>query len=258
MRTQIYIVTHKKNSFYKPNGNYSLFVGSSGKDGIGEDFRDDMGKNISEKNPNYCELTGLYWIWKNSNAEIVGLCHYRRYLSLSKISNNPKFFLDGKMAEKILETHDVILPQQIVFEKSVRNKINYAPNINDMKELRMAIKKTYPEYLEDYEWYMNQNKTYWYNIMVCRKEILNEYCEWLFKVLNMFDQIHDMSIEEGYRLRLQGMLSERLLNIWIHHNIKETKIKELRWIQTDKPNDCVKRKMKYFVKQFIWNATKRG
>ena len=38
--------------------------------------------NISSKNGIYCELTGLYYIWKHvKNVEYTGLVHYRRFLA---------------------------------------------------------------------------------------------------------------------------------------------------------------------------------
>ena len=49
---------------------------------------DNTGKHISSKNPHYCELTALYWAWKNLDADYIGLAHYRRHFCIKK----PLFF----------------------------------------------------------------------------------------------------------------------------------------------------------------------
>ena len=79
----VLVITHKDYEFpdsacYRP-----LFVGGKIASGLkNEDFyQDNSGANISEKNSSFCELTGLYWAWKNGvfeNNEYVGLVHYRR------------------------------------------------------------------------------------------------------------------------------------------------------------------------------------
>lgn len=74
-----------------PDYVHSLLLGSEGNRGGNlkkkTEFYDNTGDNISIKNPNYCELTAFYWIWKNQlhrADEYVGVYHYRRCLDISE------------------------------------------------------------------------------------------------------------------------------------------------------------------------------
>jgi hypothetical protein len=109
---KVIVATHKKYEMPKDEMYLPLHVGKKGKDEIG--FKgDDTGENISNKNPYYCELTGLYWAWKNLKADYLGLVHYRRHLSLKRKSKN-KFdnILTLEQANKLLKEVDVILPNK--------------------------------------------------------------------------------------------------------------------------------------------------
>lgn len=69
-----------------------IHVGCEGKESIGF-TGDNTGDNISAKNPHYCELTALYWAWKNLQADYTGLVHYRRYFT-----NKEARSIEGKRA----------------------------------------------------------------------------------------------------------------------------------------------------------------
>jgi len=84
----IYVITHKEFDIrYLDRDLYQVIqVGKEKKDVCGY-LRDDIGDNIADKNDNYCELTGLYWAWKNcqeTEEEITGIVHYRRYFTTNK------------------------------------------------------------------------------------------------------------------------------------------------------------------------------
>lgn len=81
MSIRIYTITHKlftppPDPMYVP-----LHVGHACSNKDWGFLSDDTGDSISELNPYFCELTGIYWIWKNvSDCDYVGISHYRRYL----------------------------------------------------------------------------------------------------------------------------------------------------------------------------------
>ena len=101
----VIIATHKKYQMPKDKLYLPLHVGAEGKDDIGYQ-KDNDGKNISKKNPFFCELTGLYWAWKNLDSDYIGLVHYRRYFY-----DRNKIIGDKKIS-KILSNNDIILPKK--------------------------------------------------------------------------------------------------------------------------------------------------
>lgn len=233
---RIYVAMHKIIDLNIPNCYERILVGSYNKKSENI-LRDDEKENISMKNQNYCELTALYWIWKNSKDDIVGLCHYRRFFSINWLSNNKRNFIDEKQIIKIFKKDgaNIIVPKKIWGRENIANATEIAPNQNDLRILKEVICDLYPEYKKTFEIFMESKYAYLYNMIITKKEILNQYCEWLFKIL--FETEKRMNpndyINDDYRKRMFGFLSERLFNIWIIHNKDKLVIREVNVVNTD-------------------------
>ena len=92
-----------------------LHVGREGKQDLGY-IGDNTGDNISSMNPYFCELTGIYWAWKNMHADYIGLCHYRRYFAGKvhdrNLSAKQQAILSTADYEKLLQDYDCLLPNK--------------------------------------------------------------------------------------------------------------------------------------------------
>ena len=215
-----------------------LHVGRYGKEGIGYQG-DDTGNNISAKNANYCELTGLYWAWKNLDCEYIGLCHYRRYFGKKPKSNN----LEDKKAaifhrkdyEILLKKYDVILPKKRnYYIETVRSQYEHAHNKRDLDEVEKIIKELYPEYSSVFTKVMSRTTLHIYNMFVMKKAFFDEYCQWLFGILFELEKRIDISYYSQYEARVFGFLSERLFNVWLEH--KKLNIVEVPVVFMEKQN----------------------
>ena len=65
---KIIVAAHKKYQMPNDKMYIPVQVGTEGKEKIERYQPDNVGENISKKNPYFCELTGLYWAWKNMDA----------------------------------------------------------------------------------------------------------------------------------------------------------------------------------------------
>lgn len=136
---------------------------------------DDTGGNISLKNPQYCEMTAHYWIWKNvHDTEYVGVCHYRRFFAID-ISEDD--------IEEVMADADVLMVEPSWHIDSVYAYFAKFMGAENMTILWMVMKRLYPEYAETLEQVCDGVKFHPFNMMLCKKELFDEYCEWIFSVL---------------------------------------------------------------------------
>jgi hypothetical protein len=263
MKTKMYVIAHNKASAIPRLPSYvSLFVGVAihGMDAR-FDERDDIGENISAKNPNYCELTGIYWIWKNSAADIVGISHYRRFFSKSAFFGSPKHFVTGEDMEALLAKKRMVLPKPRCYPTTMLSAINIAPNRTDLKEVYDAIQACAPDYTDDFILHFNQNKTCLFNMCIMRKADFDAYCAWLFPILAHVEARHDMDAETiPYRKRLYGFLSEMmLLPVWVRHNMAPSDVAELPVVNTTESDGTrVRRWCGNAYRNLVYALTKNG
>ena len=214
----IYIATHKKFNVPNLNGYCALQVGAEGKEKYGY-LRDNIGNHISGKNANYCELTGLYWIWKNTDDSYKGLVHYRRYFGRNNLSNKISDICSYEYLLNCLKSVDIVLPYVEYFKQNAKEEILLHCCTEEIfDKLRQIIETKYPDYIETYDRYFNENKASLFNMLFCKREIFDAYCEWLFSILFVLEKQVDLAKLNTYQQRLYSFLSERLLNVWVIKN----------------------------------------
>lgn len=213
MDIKVVIAAHKpyempSDSIYLP-----VHVGAAGKDSIGYQ-RDDEGENISTKNPAYCELTGIYWAWKNLKADYVGLAHYRRHFGKSRDK-----VLDKATAEALLKKADVILPKQRKYyiENLYSHYVNtlHADPLDKTFEI---VKEKYPEYYPEMQKLHTRTSAHMFNMFIMKKEHFDNYCEWLFDILGELETRVDSTQYDTFHARFYGRVSELLLDVWLNTN----------------------------------------
>ncbi len=196
-------------------------------------LRDDQeSDNISELNPYFCELTALYWAWKNLEADYYGLFHYRRIFKFKTI--NPIFELlrllklDELYLKKMISKYDIIISKKITLEKickDLSNCKNWFDQYNkehygkDLKICLEYINERYPNMRDcaDKVIYSKDYALSFCNMFIAKKELFFEYCEWLFDILFYAKDKITYKQYNTYQARVFGFLSERLFNIWFEY-----------------------------------------
>lgn len=235
----IIVATHKKywmpsNPVYVP-----MHVGRAGSPDLGY-TGDNTGDHISEKNKNYCELTGLYWAWKNLDNEYIGLVHYRRHFGKrSVLQSKRKRVLSGKEFEaKLLQT-DILLPKpRHYWIETNYSQYAHAHHAIDLDVMREILAEKYPTYIPAFDKVMKRTWGHRFNMFVMKREILDMYCTWLFDLLFELEERLDISAYSDYDARVFGFVAERLLDVWINKNKQQ--YLDLPYVYLEKQNWILK------------------
>lgn len=230
MGVTIFTMTHKafpapKDPIYVP-----VQVGRAGAQALGY-IGDDTGVSISEKNCYYGELTGVYWVWKNiKTSDYVGICHYRRYFCTEEGR-----ILSGKEYEEILSEYDIIASKRLKLNYSYYDGYASDYNIRDLEVTGEVIRQCYPAYYETFSRLVHEKGTYFGNMMVCKKALYDEYCEWLFGIFEKAEAQIDPSGYDAYHKRVYGFISEFLLYVWVQ--VEGLKVYECKVGMTDEKRE---------------------
>ena len=98
--------------------------------------------------------------------------------------------------------------------------------------IKKIIIEKYPEYYQSFRKVMNRKYAHLLNMFICKRDILNKYCEWLFPALCDIEAGIEMEKRIKHKDRIIGMIAERLLDVWIENN--KLKIKECFTINTER------------------------
>ncbi len=221
--------TYQKNTYQMPHWAQLIQVGAEKTSGYSREaavYTDHLGTHISEKNGNYCELTALYWIWKNllgrqhnelldqsTSPAYFGLFHYRRILDLSDLD------LKRMRAGNV----DVVLQFPTLHEPDISEHHARYIKEGDWQAVQQALAQLQPDYAAAFSRIMSQPYFYNYNLIVAKRQVLADYCAWLFPILERTEQL---STPKGWERqdRYIGYLGENLMTLYFLYHRKDLRI----------------------------------
>ena len=206
-------------------------VGASGKDSLGFQ-RDDEGENISDRNSNYCELTGLFWAWKNTSSDYLGLAHYRRHFGRRAV-------MSREQVSRLLDKCDVLLPKpRHYWIETNYSQYAHAHHQADLDVTRSIISELYPDFISSFDLCMKRTWGHKFNMFIMKRDLVDSYCSWLFSILFELERRLDISSYSSNDKRVFGFVAERLLDVWIEK--KRIPYREIPYRFLEKQNWLVK------------------
>ncbi len=190
---------------------------------------DDTGDNISAKNPNYCEVTALYWAWKNlKDYDYIGLNHYRRYFDFDdsticniKAVKTAEFFGKPHPApdfDALFQRYDIVIAKPNIYTHNLYSDYARCHVESDFQVLRQVVRELYPDYGAAFDRvFFHNSRLSHYGMFVMPRALFERYAQWTFDVLFETERRITMHTDP-VQSRVMGYMNERLLNVFVVHN----------------------------------------
>lgn len=216
MKPELYCLCYKRNinllSLYNQK---NLMVGSISYDTLLRSklrqsgfLFDDIGNNISDLNSVFGSLTGLYWVWKNTNHEFLGTHTYRLFWNFGSDYN--------------FEPNTLYVPEYFQLDQNILDQYAYCHGYQNFEVLSDLINKN--KTLIKYELtncITTDTNFFPFNMFIAENKIFNAICTILFEILfEMYENHKNYVLYQNgvLRFRTFDFFAERVLHI-IFHNI---------------------------------------
>jgi hypothetical protein len=188
---------------------YSIQAGAAlTKDRIAE-YTDDTGFHISNKNKQYCEMSAVYWLWKNMHCDWIGIEHYRRHLLVKP--------------EYISENIDAIMPLPYICYPNEMTQFQRFVSKDVSEALLQALLEVHPDEFEQYQAIVYGQYQYTYNLVCAKKSVFDDYCRWFFEITEHME-IYVDKVPEIRDTRALSYVAEVLTNLYFMSNADKLRI----------------------------------
>lgn len=269
-KIKILVACHKPSELPKNNLLLPVQVGAAkAKVNLGLQRDDDGKDNISNKNSGYCELTAIYWAWKNLDADYYGLFHYRRFYSFANkkfpVSDDGHMMIRAKILSpevfrkygledeaamrRLIEANDLIIhdarpvrgiptpigtPGSTVYEHYKLHDGTII-KLSDIDQMLEVTKQLYPQVYPYIQEYMQGHTFLGYNMFIMRKRYFKAMCDFEFTILKKMEELltPDLPNRSINGNRIYGYLAEILTSAYIYYIRQanpQLKVKHLQMI----------------------------
>ena len=173
-------------------------------------FSDNSGDNISRKNKQYCEMSAVYWLWKNSHHDWIGIEHYRRHLLVEP----------GMLNDDV----DAILPLPYICYPNEVTQFGRFVGTSVITALKRTLHDLHPNEYNTYMYILYGQYQYTYNLLCAKRAVFNDYCRWFFHITEYMEKLSP-SVPEIAETRALSYVAEVLTNIYFMSNADKLRLR---------------------------------